>query len=289
MNWMKYRYLFFALSLVVIVPGIFSLAVWGFRPSVDFTGGAIVQLKLTPHNPDTALENIQEKYPQVSIKSTDTDTTTFSLPPITQSQLEEIKAGLTPQFETVEEVSFVTVGPKAGRELLVKTITALLLTSGMVLFYIVRTFKSLKFGICATLATLHDTLVMLGVFSLLGHFYHVEVDLLFVTAVLTTISFSVHDTIVVFDRIRELTHKNPKATFSSLVNLAVSETLVRSLNNSLTIIFMLIAMVLLGGSTIRWFSVALLVGAVTGTYSSTFTAAPLLVLWQQIASRRRSH
>lgn len=287
MNWMKYRYFYFALSLIVILPGLFSLIVWHFRPSVDFTGGAIVQLRLTPSDSAKALDIIKQKYPSVAIKSTSSDTVTFSLPAINQQALQDLETGLAPQFDKVEEISFVTVGPRAGSELLTKTIAALLLTSTAVLLYIAKTFKSLKFGVCATLATLHDTLVMLGIFSLLGHFYAVEVDLLFVTAVLTTISFSVHDTIVVFDRIRELTHQQPRATFTSLVNQAISETLVRSLNNSLTIIFMLIALVALGGSTVRWFSVALLVGAITGTYSSTFTAAPLLVIWEHLAAKRR--
>jgi preprotein translocase subunit SecF len=134
---------------------------------------------------------------------------------------------------------------------------------------------------------LHDSLVLLGTFSLLGHFMGVEVDTLFVTALLTILSFSVHDTIVVYDRIRELKKKHGYLEFEDIVNRAVVETMGRSINNSLTIIFMLLAMYLLGGDTTRWFIFALLVGTISGTYSSTFTAAPLLILWEKILSRRR--
>ena len=133
----------------------------------------------------------------------------------------------------------------------------------------------------------HDTFIVLGVFSLLGHFANIEVDTLFVTALLTTLSFSVHDTIVVYDRIRESLKRHPKAAFEDIVNLSVAETLGRSVNNSLTIIFMLVALFLLGGVTTRWFVLALLIGTISGTYSSTFTAAPLLVVWENWLQRRK--
>ncbi|NIT03420.1 protein translocase subunit SecF, partial [Candidatus Saccharibacteria bacterium] len=145
----------------------------------------------------------------------------------------------------------------------------------------------LKFGACAILAMFHDSFILLGSFSLLGHFFGVEVDTLFVTAVLTILSFSVHDTVVVYDRIRESQRRLPDTPLVDLVNKAVTETLSRSINNSLTIIFMLIALLLLGGVTIRWFVAALLIGTIAGTYSSTFTAAPLLVIWEQLVQRKK--
>jgi preprotein translocase subunit SecF len=155
------------------------------------------------------------------------------------------------------------------------------------LAYVAWQFKEKKFGVCAILAMFHDTLILLGSFSLLGHFLKVEVDTLFVTAVLTILSFSVHDTVVVYDRIRESMKVHPDVPFDKLVNKAITETLARSLNNSLTIIFMLVALLLLGGTTIRWFVAALLIGTVAGTYSSTFTAAPLLVVWDKIVGKRK--
>ena len=147
-------------------------------------------------------------------------------------------------------------------------------------------FKSVKFGVCAVLAMLHDTLVLLGSFSLLGHFLGVEVDTLFVTAVLTILSFSVHDTIVVYDRIRESLKLHRQADFTHTVNSAVTTTLTRSVNNSMTIIFMLLSLFLLGGPTIHWFILALLIGTISGTYSSTFTAAPLLVVWENLQKKK---
>ena len=150
--------------------------------------------------------------------------------------------------------------------------------------FISRAFKSLKYGVCAVLATLHDTLVLLGSFSLLGHFLGIKVDLLFVTAVLTVLSFSVHDTIVIFDKIREYLQTEGKEDIEHFANRALTETMVRSVNNSMTIVFMLLSLVLLGGSTIRFFIITLLIGTITGTYSSPFVATPILV-W--LAKRKK--
>jgi len=199
-----------------------------------------------------------------------------------------VKAALAEKFEEMpQEVRFETVGPTLGRELLRKTGIAIVLATGFILAYVAWAFKDAKFGICAILAMFHDSLVMLGVFSVLGHYLGVEVDTLFVTALLTILSFSVHDTVVVYDRIRESSKKFPSASFVDLADKAVTETLARSLNNSLTIIFMLLALILLGGVTIKWFIFALLIGTISGTYSSTFTAVPLLVVWNQISQRRK--
>jgi preprotein translocase subunit SecF len=147
--------------------------------------------------------------------------------------------------------------------------------------------NSWRFGICAIIALLHDVLVVVGVFSILGHFFNVEVDSLFVTALLTVIGFSVHDTIVVFDRIRENLKKNLTHSFEETVNNSILQTLGRSLNTSLTVILVLLALLLFGGESTKWFIVALLVGVVSGTYSSIFNAAPLLVLWNELSQKRR--
>ncbi len=174
-----------------------------------------------------------------------------------------------------------------GQETTQKTIFAVLLASLLLLIHISHAFRQLKFGVCAILAMLHDSLVLLGIFSLLGHFFNIEIDLLFVTATLTVLSFSVHDTIVVYDRIRELQRHSSNLSMYEMANQAVSETMVRSLNNSLTIIFMLLALVLLGGDTTRNFALALLIGTISGSYSSPFTAVPLLVIWDDLRHRRK--
>jgi preprotein translocase subunit SecF len=148
--------------------------------------------------------------------------------------------------------------------------------------------SSFRFGVCAIIALIHDVLVLLGLFSIFGHFLGVEIDSLFVTAALTVIGFSVHDTIVVFDRIRENLKRVGGENFSEVVNNSILQTLDRSLNTSLTVVLVLIALLLFGGDSIKWFVVALLIGIISGTYSSIFNASPLLVVWQDLIQKRRS-
>lgn len=290
MNWMRFKWLYFVLSALVLIPGIYSLIRWGLRLSIDFTGGTLLEYKFSQKVEKSKIEEILKKgeVEVYSIQETSQDSYLLRLAPIDKNKVEEIKNKFTEEVKlTPEEIRFETVGPTLGKELVRKTIVAIFLASGFILAYVARQFKDKKFGICAILAMFHDTLILLGSFSLLGHFFGVEIDTLFVTAVLTILSFSVHDTVVVYDRIRESQKIFPKISFEQLVNKAVTETLVRSLNNSLTIIFMLIALLLLGGETVRWFVAALLIGTISGTYSSTFTAAPLLVIWDEVGRRKK--
>ena len=292
MNFMKFKYLYFLLSALVLVPGIISLALFGLRPSIDFVGGSLLELKFE-ENYQLPITNFQKTIEEAgfevySIQSSGEKEFLIRMKPISKDDVSTIKAALAEKFEEMpEEIRFETVGPTLGRELLIKTLAAILLAALSILGYVAWAFKKAKFGACAIFAMFHDSLIMLGAFSLLGHFFGVEVVTLSVTAVLTILSFSVHDTVVVYDRIRESQKRHPGAKFVDLVNKAITETLARSLNNSMTIIFMLLALWLLGGETIKWFIFALLVGTIAGTYSSTFTAAPLLVIWDQIEKRRK--
>jgi preprotein translocase subunit SecF len=186
----------------------------------------------------------------------------------------------------LEELRYENVGPSIGPDLIKKTFYAMIISAVLILFWVAIQFKSFKFGVSAVLAMFHDSLVLIGSFALLGHFFGAEVDFLFVTAALTILSFSVHDTIVVYDRIRE-SQKKVGGSLYDLANKAVTETMVRSLNNSFTIIFMLAALLLLGGETIKWFAAALLIGTVSGTYSSPFVAVPLLVTWDELRKKYR--
>jgi len=205
--------------------------------------------------------------------------------PISKEKKEEILKVLEEKFGEIEEIRFETVGPTLGKELLRKTIYAACLSVLGILLFIGWSFKNWHFGVAAVFALLHDFFVLLGIFSLLGHFLGIEIDSLFVTAALTTMSFSVHDTIVIFDRIREKKKLNPKLSLENQANIALTETMVRSLNNSFTIIFMLLSLILLGGETIRWFIVALLIGTIAGTYSSHFVATPILAVLQRIRKK----
>lgn len=264
-NWLKYRAIFFTISLIFIGVGIFSIIKWGFNVGVDFTGGIVAEYQFKNGENGALGESKVYRYGQLS-----------------NQESEKIRLDFKNQGAT--EIRFDNVGPSIGPELIKKTLYALGLSAFLILLWVAYQFKSIKFGISATLATLHDSLVLLGMFSLFGHFFGAEIDFLFVTAMLTILSFSVHDTIVVYDRIRE-SQKKSGGELKDLANKALSDTMVRSLNNSFTIIFMLLALILMGGQTVRWFAVALLVGTISGTYSSPFVAVPILVTWDEIQKK----
>lgn len=280
---MKYWWLYFAISLAIIIPGSFSLIRYGLKPSIDFTGGSTIVWEISTDE-NTLKEIAKESSVEIRDISVKGSTWTISTNPLSKDQYQAYKS----KVSGAKELSFDTVGPALGGELIRKTLYAITLAATLILLYVAYRFKSIKFGVSAILAMLHDSLVLLGIFSLLGHFMGVEVDTLFVTALLTILSFSVHDTIVVYDRIRELKKKHGYLDFDDIVNRAVVETMGRSINNSMTIIFMLLAMYLLGGDTTKWFIFALLIGTVSGTYSSTFTAAPILIAWEKFSRRKSS-
>jgi preprotein translocase subunit SecF len=295
MNFMKWRWLYGLISLALLVPSVLSLVLFRFKPSIDFTGGALLEIKLIEVSEDKSLaadqikETLKEVYTVDVVQQSGPNQVILKGKQLDNSAKNLVLNVLSDSYGQVEELRFETVGPTLGRELLIKTLIGITIASIVILSYVWLQFHELKYGISAVLAMFHDTLILLGSFSLLGHFFGVEVDVLFVTAVLTTLSFSVHDTVVVYDRIRELRRRHPKMQLVMLINTAVTETLSRSINNSITIIIMLATLALLGGESIRWFVVALLIGAVVGTYSSTFTAAPLLLLFESQFFRRKKH
>jgi preprotein translocase subunit SecF len=291
-DFMKYKKIYFLISGALLVPGVVSLLLWGLKPSIDFTGGTLLELRLEGAGSGEGLtrlagQTLDEGGVEVpSVQKTSENIYLLKMKPINEEEKNEIKKGMAEKFGEIEEVRFETVGPVLGRELLRKTLIAVVLAAGFILAYIAYQFKDKMYGVCAILAMFHDTLILLGSFSLLGKFFEVEIDTLFVTAVLTTLSASVHDTVVTYDSIRTAAKQDPKTGLTEIINTAINRTLIRNLNNSLTIIFMLLALVLLGGSTIRWFVTALLIGTVAGTYSSTFIATPLLLVWKELEERK---
>lgn len=292
-NFLRYKLIYLLISSSVLVSGFYSVFRWGVKSSIDFVGGTLVELKFeknfkSTNQPINQLANlIEEKEVEVSsVQPSGENTYLVRMKPILKEKKEEILKALEENFGQVEEIRFETVGPTLGAELLRKTLYAACLSILGILIFIGWSFRNFAFGVSAILAMLHDFFVLLGAFSLLGHFLGVEVDSLFVTAALTTMSFSVHDTIVIFDRIREKIRLNPKLSLENQANLALTETMVRSLNNSFTIVFMLLALILLGGETIRWFVIALLIGTIAGTYSSPFVATPTLVVLNRIKEKK---
>ncbi len=284
----KYLWLYFLISALVLFPGIFSLARFGLKPAIDFTGGALLELKFSRDVPQNILEVVANKdsLPLVSIQKTSSNTYLLRMKPEGSEKVAAFQTNLATSVGQIPDViRNETVGPVLGKELLGKTLIAAILAVLGILLYVAWAFKNVRFGVAAIVALIHDLLVVVGIFSLLGKFLGVEVDTLFVTAVLTTMSFSVHDTIVVFDRIRELRHRSEKVPLADVADRALTETMGRSLANSFTILFMLLALVLLGGTTIRWFALALLIGTISGTYSSPFVATPILIIWERLGKK----
>jgi len=278
-----------------MVPGIIFWIISGLPLGIDFTGGTLWELKFEkPPQVQEFSKFLSGKNLEIFSAQPAGQSIILRLKEIDQTKKEEVKREIGGKFGKVEELRFETVGPVISRELTRKALIAIALASVAIVLYISWAFRevpkpasSFRFGICAILALLHDVFVVVGAFAILGKFLGATVDSLFVTALLTIIGFSVHDTIVVFDRIRENLKKLGNYSFSQVVNHSILQTLGRSLSTSLTVIFVLTALLLFGGETIRWFIVALLIGIVSGTYSSIFTASPLLVLWQEILERRK--
>lgn len=283
---------YFALSLLVIIPGLISLLLFGLKPAIDFTGGSTISFSSTGPMTNMQVRKVVSDFTKAGIKVTQTSLSQNSLSiqtqPLQEALFNKAVANVSENLPSLKETEFVTVGPTIGAETTTNALWGVIIASVLIVVYIAWAFRSVprpasswKFGITAIIALLHDALVLLGIFSILGHFFGVQVDSLFVTAILTVIGFSVHDTIVVFDRIRENLRRNPTMPFATTVNASILQTLGRSLNTSLTVILVLFTLLLFGGPTTFWFVVALLIGVISGTYSSIFNASPLLVLWNE--------
>ena len=276
----KYTWLYATISFVVIGSGLFSLLRFGYRYSIDFTGGTTMSYKLKKSVETKDVEKILTSMKlRVVHLSNQNNILNIQTNALTDSQEQKIQAELKKiDKNDVQTLRYETVGPTLGKETGQKTIIAAVIAILGILAYMSFSFKGLNYALAAVLAMVHDFFVVICTYSLLSYFFGAEFDLMFVTALLTTMSFSVHDTIIIFDKIREYT----KTTGSSipmedLTDKAVTETMVRSINNSLTIFFMLSALLLMGGATIRFFIAALWIGTITGAYSSPFIATPLLI------------
>lgn len=286
----KYIWLYIVLSSVILVPGVYSLVRWGLKPSIDFTGGTVLEVQLEKTISKDMVNSIVKKnsIDLIEVSSGEKNIYIFRMKATSDTKLDAFQKDL--QKESGDKLIILkkdTVGPLIGKELLAKAVVASLLVLIAILSYVAYAFKSVKFGIAAIIALIHDVLVVFSSFSLLGHFMGIEVDTLFVTAFLTTMSFSVHDTIVIFDRIREYRKKDTRTSLTTISDVALTETMGRSLVNSFTIIFMLLSLVLMGGESVRWFAAALLIGTITGTYSSPFVATPIVLLLDMWERRKK--
>ena len=299
MNLIKYRNLFFALSLVVIIPGIFALSAWGLNLGIDFSGGTLWEIRFE-NTKNIEVQSFQEflngEGADVSqAAGTSDNSILIRIRTTDENKIQDIKKEIEIHYGLTEDLRLETVGPLISRELTQKALLAVGLAIITIVLYVTWAFRKvpkpaspLAFGVCTIIALVHDVILVIGVFAILGHFLNIEIDSLFITALLTVIGFSVHDTIVVFDRIRENLNKQSQMTFEMIINNSLLETLARSLNTSLTAVFVLVALLIFGGESIKTFILALLIGIISGTYSSIFNAAPLLVIWNNILAKRHS-
>jgi preprotein translocase subunit SecF len=280
-----------AISTLLVVLSITALGMWKLKLGIDFTGGSLLEVAYPTERPN--ITQTEEKLAGLKLES-------LTVQPVGdkgqiirfQQSSQEIHEAtvkklneLVPKGSAIEEIRFEAVGASVGKELQSKARTSIILVLIAISAYIAWAFRkvsrpvaSWKYGLATLVALFHDVIIVLGFFSVLGHFQGVEINISFIAAVLTVLGFSVHDTIVVFDRLREnLPRSNDD--FSGTVNTSVNQTLTRSINTSLTVLLVLLSITLFGGKSIHHFSLALLVGIFFGTYSSIFLASPLLVLW----------
>ena len=295
----KYWYL---VSFILILPGLISLLVWHFNVGIDFKGGTLQQVHYSGTRP--AIDVIRQELkplnlPDVTLQTSGTQDVLISF--ANQTDIKPRDAGTSvlktlSANQTATETSFETIGGSVAQSTTQKAVESVVITSLAIILFIAWSFSSVpkpasswRFGVTAILALAHDLLFVLGAFSLIGHFFPlVEVDALFITAMLTILGFSVNDTIVVFDRIRENLRRNPGRSFSEIANSSLNQTLARSLNTSMTVLIVLTSLLVLGGSSIRNFILALTLGVAIGTYSSIFNATPLLVSWQEWMEKKET-
>ena len=283
------RYWYFALSLLVIVPGLIALAIWGLPLSIDYTSGSLVQVQFSQSTRALDISQVRQIYtqngfPDTTIQSSGTDTIIARSKSLSSAEQQTILSQLSALYGPSKVISADTVSPIIGAEVAQRAALAVGAAAIGILIYITYAFRRaehpFRYGVAAIIAMLHDVLVVLGTAAILGHFLGWAVDALFLTALLTVVAFSVHDTIVVFDRIRENLLVHRRLDYEAVVNHSIIQTLDRSINTQLTVMLTLLSLALFGGTTVRHFVVTLLIGVFSGTYSSIFNAAPILVVWE---------
>ncbi|NPV76956.1 MAG: protein translocase subunit SecF [Anaerolineae bacterium] len=290
LNILGKRYIFFSISLFLIVPGLIIMLVWGLPLAIDFTGGSILEVQFSLNKAPQPAE-IVNLYNDLGVTDVQVQTAADGIRIIRSRELDDAKRNeilqeINSRFnDTVTVLRFDTVGATIGQEVTNRAGLAVAVAALGVIIYITFAFRGIqhafRYGVCAIIAMIHDGLVVLSLSAIGGHFLGWQVDSLFLTALLTVIGFSVQDKIVVFDRIRENSNIYRKLSFEKLANHSIVQTLQRSINTQLmTSEFMLLALALLGGVTLREFAIILLVGLFMGTYSSIFIAAPFLVVWE---------
>jgi preprotein translocase subunit SecF len=296
----KFRKVSFIFSAILVLASWILLAVYGLKPGIDFTGGSLMELQFSGERP--TIQQISEvygdAYGSLVVQPVDEHGVLVRLQFIDEEEHKQILSNLRDKFENEEnrvtEERFETIGSAISTQLrkrsvyiIITVIIAIILFVAYAFRRVSRPVQSWKYGVAAIVALVHDVSIALGVFALLGKFMGVEVDVAFVVALMTILGYSVNDSIVIFDRIRENLIKKGSDKFIEAVNDGVNQTFARSINTSLTTLLVLVALFLFGGDSIHYFSLTLIIGVIVGTYSSIFLAAPLLATWQNLGNRRK--
>ncbi|NUQ57339.1 MAG: protein translocase subunit SecF [Candidatus Paceibacter sp.] len=293
----KHRKIWYALSGIVMAASIFAIFFFGLKQGIEFTGGSLLEAEYKNTRPETAV--LQEAAGElglgnVIIQPSGEKGIIVRAKELNEEEHQRLLAGFSSKGE-LAEIRFDSIGPTIGKELRQKSITAIIMVIVAIVLYIAFAFRkvsrpvsSFKYGLITVAALAHDVVIPTGVFAYLGKYYGVEIDALFITALLTILGFSVHDTIVVFDRVREnIKISKQGEDFEQTVGSSVSQTIGRSINTSLTVVLVLLALYFFGGESTKYFSLALIIGVVVGTYSSIFIASPLLATVYKRQDRKK--
>ncbi len=287
-NFLKYKTIYFTFSAILVLAALVSLLLFGLKPGIDFTGGSILEVAYQGERPSN--QEIRETLAdldlgQINLQPTGEKGVILRMKDISEETYQEIIERLG-QGGEVEDLRFESIGPVIGKELKEKTNIVVVLSLLAIVLYIAFAFRKLTFpakswqyGLSSLAVLSFDVLIPLGTLSLLGEFYQVQITIPIIVALLTIIGYSINNTVVVFDRIRENLLNRRGADFEETVNISLNQTLTRSLNTSLTTLFVLVAIFLFGGATLHYFALTLILGIIAGTYSSIFLACPILVSW----------
>lgn len=292
----RYRWFWYVLSGILAGGSFLAFIVYGLRPSIDFTGGSLLDVTWSEVRPSPeALETVlkEEGINDALLQPLLEKQTLFRFATITEEKHQLLLQSLT-KLGALTENRFETIGPAIGKELQSKALWSVLLVILAITLYVAFAFRhvsrpvaSWKYGMITIIALLHDVLLPIGLFALLGKFYHIEISSGFIVALLTVLGYSVNDTIVVFDRIREnLSRLGARLSFDEIIDTSVTQTFARSINTTLTTILSLVAIYFFGGESVKYFALALIVGIASGAYSSIFIASPLLASAYRLQLRK---
>jgi preprotein translocase subunit SecF len=294
-HFVERKWWYFLASGLIIVPGLIFLLLGGLRPGIEFRGGTLLDVRFDPTPPVAEVHDIVATlgHAEASVQAAEGERLLIRTATLLPDDIAAVQKALQAKYGgNMKDLKSDSVSASFSGELIQNAVQSIALASILIVLLIAFAFRSFgwsafRYGIAAIIALVHDAAVVLGLFAILGFFFNVEVDSLFVTAVLTIIGFSVHDTIVVFDRIRENLRLNPGEALNPVINFSIMQTLARSVITSLTVVLTLLALYSFGGFSIRNFALALLVGIVSGTYSSIFNASQVISLWQELEDRLR--